>query len=373
MDRETKNTIYKNAKEEVKGHLEEYLLETGRPLNRNFSCPCKENHKHGDRKPSAGFFRRGNKVYCFGCGESFDIFDMIAADNGIPMRSAEAINAGFAKYGNDIKQQISEYEISGVLVKKIKEYHPKTEEKYSIPDLPENEKYDFTKICNHATEVLLHNEAALKHYLDRGLNLETIKKAKLGYIQGGYNEMVSDYPELASKGKKKGLYKYVFPNITSENTVDYMYSEISNRDEMDDYNGKYGKVKGIHTRLYNEHYIEEDKEFIVWIVEGLYDALSIEQVGGNAIGLMGIGQTRLLSLCKKYRPKMHFILCLDDDMAGKKAMKKLKEGLNFLKIPYNIAFPPIGKDMNESLMHDEMLLKEYVDTVEEDILFPHDI
>lgn len=50
---------------------------------------------------------------------------------------------------------------------------------------------------------------------------------------------------------------------------------------MDDYNGKYGKVKGIHTRLYNEHYIEEDKEFIVWIVEGLYDALSIEQVGGK--------------------------------------------------------------------------------------------
>ena len=72
-----------DEKRELRSHLKEYLVESGlaRPeqieRGQNFSCPGMD---HNDDSPSAHYYDDPNcpHVYCFGCGESWDLFKLIA-------------------------------------------------------------------------------------------------------------------------------------------------------------------------------------------------------------------------------------------------------------------------------------------------------
>ena len=92
------------------------------------------------------------------------------------------------------------------------------------------------------------------------------------------------------------------PYFNEKGRATYFISEISDRTQIDDYNGKYRKLnKGntpetsIAAEIFNERYLRQAPGAI-FICEGIFDALSVEEAGGNAIAIMGTGQKRLLSL-----------------------------------------------------------------------------
>ena len=100
----------------------------------------------------------------------------------------------------------------------------------------------------------------------------------------------------------------------------------------------------------------------VFAVEGEFDALSVEEVGGHAVALGGVSNIKnFVSELKKLPEVPILLLALDSDFAGIKAEEKLKSLLNaenFLSYRANINFG--NKDPNESLLESRKLFSERV-------------
>lgn len=97
----------------------------------------------------------------------------------------------------------------------------------------------------------------------------------------------------------------------------------------------------------------------IFIVEGEIDALSIIDVGGEAIALGSISNTKtLLTILETNKPSQSLIISMDNDEAGNRAQQELINGLEKLQIPFytfNIAMQ--YKDANEALNADRKNFK----------------
>lgn len=246
---------------------------------------------------------------------------------------------------------------------------PETAPSVYIDDLRDTEKIDFTSVIEQAHRELLSNQQALNYLLGRGLTIETINNYMLGYDAQGYNHLLKDYPDQQSKSKKSHLYRYVLPYPdTEKGHFSYFLTEITDRSQIDEYNGKYRKIsKGnsnIVAQIFNERYLQQQTPPpVVFICEGIYDALSVEEVGGKAIAFVGTAHRRFLSLCKKYRPGTVFIISLDNDGAGQDAIARVKEGLDSLGLPYKVRTAEQGKDFNEALQKDRGAFTDYIQQI----------
>ena len=195
---------------------------------------------------------------------------------------------------------------------------------------------------------------------------EIIKRYELGYDSEGYNHFLKDFPEHQSKSRKESLYRLFFPYPDEQGNYTYILSEIADRKHVDDYNGKYRKMTNYTAQLFNERYLKADAPEVIFICEGVYDALSVEEAGGSAIAFVGTAHKRFLGLCKKYKPATTFIISLDNDGAGADAIERVKNGLDELGIPYLVRTAPTGKDFNEALQTDRTGFTEFIEQVVEE-------
>lgn len=362
------------AKEYVKQRLEQYLQDKGINTRKPFRCL---NPAHNDIHASMSIDRSsesGVHCKCFSCGAYYDTLDLISIDYGIT-DNLELFNKAYEIFG----LQVSNYRESAA--EDFRERRaPETQlqihntantmqQQYSIEDLEESPTIDFTAILEAAHKELLANEQALAYYQSRGLSMELIKQYKLGYAAGGYNSLLKDYKQLQSGSRKAELYKYILPYTDAEGRLTYFLSEISDRQQVDAYNGKYRKISkgntGIAAQIFNERYLQlgEQVPEVIYICEGIYDALAVEEVGGKAIAFVGTAHRRFLQLCQKYKPKTIFILALDNDAAGRQAIAKVKEGLKYLELPYIVRTAASGKDFNDDLKADRGSLKDYIELI----------
>ena len=100
----------------------------------------------------------------------------------------------------------------------------------------------------------------------------------------------------------------------------------------------------------------------VFVTEGVFDALSVIQCGGNALALNSTGNLSLLvDLLQKKPTKATLLLALDNDKTGGLASKKLQQDLKLLDIPFQVAYlSGEYKDPNEHLQKDEVEFKKAV-------------
>ena len=68
------------AKEIIKGYLEDYLKSKGIDTRKNFNCL---NPDHPDIHPSMSYYRKEQYCKCFSCNAYYDIFDIIGIDYGL--------------------------------------------------------------------------------------------------------------------------------------------------------------------------------------------------------------------------------------------------------------------------------------------------
>ena len=70
---------YDEVKNELKSKLPDYLSELGINADKPFNC---ENPSHDDKNPSMVLNKKNGStsIYCFGCGVSWDIFDLYAVE-----------------------------------------------------------------------------------------------------------------------------------------------------------------------------------------------------------------------------------------------------------------------------------------------------
>lgn len=366
---------YEEAKEYVRQQLTSYLEGKGINPRTPFNCL---NPDHPDTKPSMSYDPKRNKCHCFSCNADYDTFDLIAIDYNTS--GGDTFKRAFELYGLNVEygRTTAASDFKGVGTRKpamqstanppqLQPPPPETIRRtpenniHIAPQKPIPDSRALTAAIEQAHAALMNNPAALAYLQGRGLTLDTIRRHKIGYSEGGQNALLQGFNEqFQSKSRKAGLYKYIFPILDGKGNCYYYISEIIDRSQLDEYNGKYMKLKNTAQRFFNETCIAYSNSFI-FVCEGVYDALSIEQAGGRAIAITGTGgNSRILELENRPNTDNAYIIALDSDPAGQRAAQGLKQAL--IKAGRTCIIAPIegAKDANELLQRDPAALAQYV-------------
>ena len=72
---------------DLKKLLPKYFGRLGLSTDKPFTCL---NPEHEDKTPSMSYDRKHNRVKCFGCGATWDLYDLIAVEElGAPVRDGK--------------------------------------------------------------------------------------------------------------------------------------------------------------------------------------------------------------------------------------------------------------------------------------------
>ena len=311
----------------LRAKLKEFLLQMGADVSagkrNNFSCLL-----HEDKKPSMHFYEHSNTCHCFSCGFHGDIFDLVG--------ELEKLSDFPSKY------------------RKVKEYFPLdnslsmaanrassrqiTDKKAVREVLPQRTVKDFTKLFSFCHQQINKTDYARK----RGFSDATIKKAGLGFNSSFFAGGNEKWEALIIPTSK---FSFVARNINPQNFGD-----------------RYQKrgASVLYSRFAN---LSTGNPLI--ITEGEFDALSIVEIGGEALALGSVSnKNKLLPFLNESGNKdKNIILCLDNDSAGTETTNELEKQLS--GNGYKVAVWKINsqyKDLNDYLVSDRHgLEREFAD------------
>lgn len=316
MDRE-------QARDTVKGYLEDYLRSKGINTRKPFNCL---NPDHNDTHPSMSYDRRGRRCKCFSCGVSYDIFDLIGIDYGLS-DDKDIFNKAYELYNINIDAP----------AKNSKE--PAKKKPAAKPEpKPAEDFMDYYKRAQAS-----RSEAPAQEYLkSRGISEAVAAKYWLGY-DAAYNTFDVDEAGQQSFSKWRAL-------IIPTGKGSFIARNIDQPKEPAKKN-RYRK-KGASVIFNSKALYTASKP--IFVVEGELDALSIIEAGGEAIGLGSTSNyAQLVSLLKTKQAAQPLILALDADEDGRKTEEKLAEELTTLQASfYRYNLYGAAKDANEALLLD---------------------
>ena len=197
----------------LKNLLPEYLERLGLSTSKPFNCLSPE---HDDKKPSMSYDAKHNRVKCFGCGATWDLYDLIAVeelnapvdDDGKPhydfktaKRTAQQLFTGSnnldtpSNRREGVKQSVKDQK--GIIYqekpksaqngsqRKTEHISQKKldEQRAELVRLAQNSlRSDFSTLSEADRERLKPFRAkAVKYLNSRGISLRTAQKANLGY------------------------------------------------------------------------------------------------------------------------------------------------------------------------------------------------
>lgn len=339
-----------DAREQLKGYLRNYVESvTQKSKGANlYVCPLCGS---GTGKSGTGAFsiKNGTSWKCFSCNAGGDIFDLYGAINGTTDHN-EQLRGLSEMYGI----QVASYRLTAQ-EDFSPEYqnHAKNEQYthnsihtsvYTQADPPQQTDYtDFFLQAHKAVE-------QTDYWKRRGLSKETVDHFKLGYVAEWRHPKAPKAPASP---------RLIIP------TSPYSYLARDTRETIPEEQRAYSKSKVGSIQLFNKKALQTATKPI-FIVEGELDALSIIEVGGEAVALGTTTKSKaLIELLKAQAPAQALIIALDNDEAGQRASRELTEGLQGLNIPC-YSFNPCGqyKDANEALQRDRQALAIAVEEAE---------
>lgn len=317
-------------KEELKELLPDYmelLEEQGKTENRGndyWTCPfCGSgNNVHH----TAAFHINGTRYKCFSCDEGGDIFDLVGHIEKLP-------KGNFIKQYNRTLKIMRPYLDGGKPKKSRGEYIPE----FSVSTVPE----DYTEYLHKCHENVIYTD----YFIKRGLSKKIIEKFNLGYDPEKKVATIPYNPDC------KGYVHRILWN--SDNKYCKFGNGIFNIDALYD--------SSVDALLFGSRYY-------VFVTEGQLDALSIVEIGLDAIGLGGTNEVSKLVKQLKEKPcNKILVLALDNDKAGRRATGKFIEEL--VEAELNQKYIVISdlykqyKDANEFLVADRVGFIEKMKTI----------
>ena len=321
MDRE-------QAKDTVKGYLEDYLRSKGINTRTPFKCL---NPEHEDKHPSMSFDRSRNRCKCFACGAGDDIFDLIGIDYGLTDQKDI-----FAKA----------YELYNITIDKTVPAQKKPAQKQE--DKQPASYISYYEKCRAA----LSGSPAQEYLSSRGISEEVAQRFWLGYDP--------EYKTYNVDEKKQ--YSWTIWQVLIIPTGEHSYNARNiGKPVKPEKDNRFRKPKGSPSLIFNSRVLYEAQQPI-FVVEGEIDALSIIEVGGDAIGLGGTNSDKqLINLLEKEKPAQPLVLALDQDEPGRKTEEGLAKELERLQIPfYRYNITGAAKDANEALLANRDSFKETI-------------
>lgn len=314
----------KELKAEIKKQLPNYLEGKGIDLSKNFHCL---NPSHPDKNPSMGYFKEGQIVKCFSCDAQYDVLDLIGLDYGLN------------DYADKLEKAKELFHLTGSPVK-AKAVKTTVEKK----PLKKEDESDFTSFYEEAKKNLSQTD----YYKKRGLTEETAKRFGLGYVHDW------QHPKTVKQGYNFSSPRLIIPLSPQS------YLARDTRDDIEDKSKPYVKQVVGKKEIFNLEALKGSKP--VFIVEGELDAMSIYEVGGEAVALGSISMiNRLVENVKEIKPEAPLIIALDNDEAGEKSAKELEAKLKDIEQEaLSVNLYGSYKDANEALIKNKSLLKANV-------------
>lgn len=204
---------------------------------------------------------------------------------------------------------------------------------------------DYTKYYLECAHRLQETPEALKYLETRGISPATAAAYWIGYDPAA--DPCNAPGAMDNAGKKYPTPRIILPSTKSH----YVGRALDDKVPQPKPNCK-GSTPGIfNSRIF---YADQQPP-AVFVTEGIFDALSIIEVGAPAIALNSTSNVnKLLQLLENKPTTATLILSLDDDDAGHKATPELIAGLLRLNIPYITADILNGcKDPNKALVKDK--------------------
>ena len=280
----------------------------------SYVCPLCGHGENGDGLTYNPKSEDGNSLHCFGCNFSGDIFDLIQKTNGVNFSGAMEIATN----------------ILGITIDDTAE---------TVTKPGESDCLEYYKAC----QAKLTAPAAVTYLKGRGISVETARKYGIGYdpvadpAKSGHNtpRLIIPITEMHYIGR------------SIESSTPKKYQKMNNR----------GGVVGI----FNADALNDDKNETVFVVEGVFDALSVIEAGESAIALDSISNVdKLIELLEQKPTRATLVLSLDNDINlktknnVKRAEQTIIDGLNRLNISYVTAnISGNYKDPNEHMAKDK--------------------
>lgn len=189
----------------------------------------------------------------------------------------------------------------------------------------------------------------------RGLSAATLERFNIGF------DPAWKHPKVVAQGKNPpATPRLIIPTSSAS------YLARDTRTEIPENQRQYSKSKVGKVRIFNLEALE-DAERPYFVVEGEIDALSIIEVGGNALALGSTSNADTLLRALEGRTlKQPLIIALDNDEAGKKAAKRLCDGLEKQGLTFYRRNPCEGfKDANEALQKEPDSLRAAVEAAKD--------
>ncbi len=288
----------------LRPYLRDYLHAKGINPSRRFRCL---NPDHADRHPSMGYDANRQKVHCFACGADYDLFDLLALDEGLSSPK-EALERASALYGAGDAEKRPRKEGDGG--RGGGSAAPRTLRK-------ENATY--------LSDCFTHrNETA--YFTDRGLSAATVDRFSLGYD-----------PARKCVVLPCGGGRFVRRSVEEKH---------------------YLNEKGQPSPLFQPELLQGEGDDPVFLVEGTFDALSCEELGYRSAALNGAGnREKAAALLRELKKPAPILLLPDNDKAGDQWAAALTD-----EFPWLYRCPPLpeGKDINELLQADRPAALAYL-------------
>ena len=180
----------------------------------------------------------------------------------------------------------------------------------------------------------------------RGISLDTLNRFNVGYVAAWRHPKAPD--------RVPATPRLIIPTGRGS------YLARDTRSEVPEAQQPYTKSKVGKVHIFNAEAIQSAQQPI-YIVEGEIDAMSVIDVGGEAVALGSTAYVGRFLETVRRAPRQPFIIALDNDKAGREAAQGLREGLIKKGATVYSYSPCVGhKDANDALQGNRAAFAEAV-------------
>jgi DNA primase len=311
---------------------------------------------HDERTPSFGIDPAKKVYYCFGCGESGDLFSFVQETEGVDFKGALELLA--ERYGVELQ---------------LEQEDPRAEEKRKrrerLLELLKRTTAYYERYLWESSEA----KPARDYLAGRGLEEAILREFRVGYApsawdrvllasrRGGFSEAELYATGLAQRSKQNGQpydrfrSRIMFPLTDVRGRVLGFGARAMREEQKPKYlNTSDNDVyhKGLHLYGADLARAHATRAGSVILAEGYTDVIALHQAGmRNAVGLMGTALTDD-QVGELARMAQTVLLALDSDTAGQEAMLRASGLAAKRKLELRVVSMPPGTDPADLLQRD---------------------
>ena len=346
------------AKEYIKANVSclEYLTKSKGKL---YCCPFCGSGTGRNKTGALQYFADTNRVNCNACGKNTDVIELVMQKNGSSYNEAFSLLAdrlNITIETDHIADGYQAHKQTRATAGQTAAQSPATDtdrqtdggNAAGAQEGTQGAKLNFAEYYKECA-ARIADPAAVSYLNGRGISLETAKRCGVGYDPAA---------DPANAPGESGKGPHPCPRIILPTTSSHYVARSIDPHTPDDFiklNPSRAKGAG-GPGLFNGSVLRSEEATVIFLAEGPFDALAIIEAGADAIAINGAGNAKKFIEHLEKHPtaaSVAFVICQDNDNAGKAATDTLQAGLTKQNIPCIVADICGGaKDPNAALVTD---------------------